>query len=170
MFLFPTKTIIEETHISVASVADVVPYIPGTIGDQSNKVVNRLFSSSLEEHDIFGRKTSIISRFAGVMLAIKAGPNLIRHLAQATRHDGNPTMDGWMFEMWFFASLCHGGVKCAKKFFELGQNPMSELWISIFFLLCPQITEFGLSQASGVRVDLTPSLLIKEKDWLNSFN
>ena len=60
---------------------------------------------------MFYRKTSIISRFAGVMLAIKAGPDLICQLAKATRLDGNPSMDGWMFEMWFFASLCHGGVK-----------------------------------------------------------
>ena len=45
------------------------------------------------------------------MLAIKAGPDLIRCLAEATQHDGNPSMDGWMLEMWFFASLRHGGVK-----------------------------------------------------------
>ena len=81
------------------------------MGAQSNNVVNRLFSLSLAEHGMFSRKTSIISRFAGVMLAIKAGPDLIRRLAEATRHDGNPSMDGWMLEMWFFASLCHGGVK-----------------------------------------------------------
>ena len=55
--------------------------------------------------------TLIVSRFAGVQLAIKAGPDLIRRLAEATRHDGNPSMDGWMLEMWFFASLRHGGVQ-----------------------------------------------------------
>ncbi|EGF80872.1 hypothetical protein BATDEDRAFT_24341 [Batrachochytrium dendrobatidis JAM81] len=50
-------------------------------------------------------------QFAGVMLAIKKGPDLIRKLAKATRHDGNPSMDGWMLEMWFFASLYYDGVK-----------------------------------------------------------
>ena len=68
------------------------------------------FSRALAEHDMFSRKTSIISRFAGVMLAIKEGPDLVRRLAKATKHDGNPSMDGWMLEMWFFASLRHGGV------------------------------------------------------------
>jgi hypothetical protein len=110
MFFFTTIAVILQTNESVASVDDIFKYLNGTVGDQSNNVVNRLFSSSLAERDMFSRKTSIISRFAGVMLAIKAGPALIRHLAEATKHDGNPSMDGWMLEMWFFASLRHGGV------------------------------------------------------------
>jgi hypothetical protein len=115
MFLFPTKTIIEQTDKSVAAVDDIMPYIKCTVGEQSNNVVNRLFSLSLSEHDMFPRKTSLISRFVGVMLAIKAGPELIINLAKATQHNGNPSMDGWMLEMWFFASLRHGGVKLFDK-------------------------------------------------------
>jgi DNA polymerase III delta prime subunit len=111
MFLFPTKTIVEQTNESVASVDDIITYINGTIGDMSNHVINRLLSSSFFPHDIFHRKVSIVSRFAAVMLAIKAGPDLIRRLAEATRLDKNPSMDGWMLEMWFLASLRHGGVK-----------------------------------------------------------
>ncbi|OAJ44884.1 hypothetical protein BDEG_28068 [Batrachochytrium dendrobatidis JEL423] len=68
-------------------VNDIFPYVKGTIGDQSNNVVDRLFSSSLK------------------------GPDLIRKLANATRHDGNPSMNGWILEMWFFASLHYDGVK-----------------------------------------------------------
>ena len=111
MFLFATQAVIEQTDESVASVDDIFPYIKGTVGDRSNNVVNRLFSSSFAEDDMFHRKNSIVSRFAGVMLAIKAGPDLIRRLAEATKLDGNPSMDGWMLEMWFFACLRHGGVK-----------------------------------------------------------
>ena len=111
MFLLTTKAVIEQTDESVASVKDIFPYIKGTIGDQSNNVVNRLFSSSFAKDDISPRKNSIVSRFAAVLLAITAGPDLIRRLAKATKHDSNPSMDGWMFEMWFFASLRHGGVK-----------------------------------------------------------
>jgi DNA polymerase III delta prime subunit len=115
MFLFDLKAVIEQTDESVSKVTDVMPYIKGTVGDLSNNVVNRLFSSSLAQHGLFRRKTSIVSRFAGIMLAIKVGPELIRHLAEATRHDGNPAMDGWMLEMWFFASLRHGGVNLLNK-------------------------------------------------------
>jgi DNA polymerase III delta prime subunit len=115
MFLFATKAVIEQTDESVSKVTDIIPYIKGTIGDLSNNVINRLFSSSLAQHGLFRRKTSVVSRFAGIMLAIKVGPDLIRHLAEVTRHDGNPSMDGWMLEMWFFASLRHGGVKLLNK-------------------------------------------------------
>ncbi|KAJ8331122.1 hypothetical protein O5D80_000693 [Batrachochytrium dendrobatidis] len=111
MFLFATKDVIQQTYGSITFVNDIFPYVKGTIGDQSNNVVDRLFSSSLVENDVFPRKTSIVSQFAGVMLAIKKGPDLIRKLAKATRHDGNPSMDGWMLEMWFFASLHYDGVK-----------------------------------------------------------
>lgn len=111
MFLFAIKAVIELTFDSIFEVGDIMPYIKGTMGDPSNNVVNRLFSSSPDELGLPYRKTSIVSRFAGVELAIKMGPELIRHLAQATRHDFNPSMDGWMLEMWFFASLRHGGVK-----------------------------------------------------------
>jgi hypothetical protein len=110
MFLFKTQAVIDRTYVSVASVPDIFQYIDGTVGDQSDNVVNRLFSSSNSDNDMFPRKTSIVSRYAGVRLAMKAGPDLIRRLAEATRHDGNPSMDGWMLEMWFFASLRCGGV------------------------------------------------------------
>ena len=111
MFLFGTQAVIQQTNESVDFVDDIFRYLKGTVGDQSNDVVNRLFSLSLAEDDMFPRKTSIISRFAGVMLAIKSGPDLIRRLAEATHHDRNPSMDGWILEMWFFASLRDGGVK-----------------------------------------------------------
>lgn len=128
MFHFPTKTIVEQTNQSVASVDDIISYIKGTIGDMSNNVVNRLLSTSFFPHDIFYRKSSIVSRFAGVMLAIKVGPDLIRRLAQATRHEGNPSMDGWMLEMWFLASIRHGGVRlldCRDR--EVGSWPQAEV-------------------------------------------
>jgi adenylate kinase family enzyme len=111
MFHSATEIVIEKTEESVDSVDDIIAYIEGTRKYRSDNVVNRLFSLSFAQHDMFPKKTSITSRFAAVMLAIKEGPDLVRLLAKATYHDGNPTMDGWMLEMWFFASLCHGGVK-----------------------------------------------------------
>lgn len=43
------------------------------------------------------------------------GPDLIRRLAEATRLDGNPEIDGWLLEMWFFACLRTGGVRLFSK-------------------------------------------------------
>jgi hypothetical protein len=48
-------------------------------------------------------------------LAIKSGPDLIRILAEATNFDRNPSMDGWIFEMWFFSRLRHRGVDLFDK-------------------------------------------------------
>jgi hypothetical protein len=114
MFHLPTKAVIGKTDESVSAVTDILPYIYGNIGDRSVNVVNRLLSSSITKYvgmSARARKTSIISQFAAVMLAIQAGPELIRRLAEATHQHGNPSMDYWMFEMWFFASLCNGGVE-----------------------------------------------------------
>jgi hypothetical protein len=108
MFLYRTEAIIEQTGESVASVDNIVFYLQDSIGEPSNNAVNCLFSIGVTQNGMFQeRKTSIISPFAGVMLAIKAGPDLIPHVA---RYAQNPIMDGWILEMRFFAGLCHGGV------------------------------------------------------------
>ncbi|KAJ8328654.1 hypothetical protein O5D80_002643 [Batrachochytrium dendrobatidis] len=52
MFLFATKDVIQQTYGLVTFVNDIFPYVKGTIGDQSNNVVDRLFSSSLVENDV----------------------------------------------------------------------------------------------------------------------
>lgn len=49
------------------------------------------------------------------MLAFKAGPGLIRQLAGVTRQHRNPSMDGWMFEMWFFACIRKCGLRLIDK-------------------------------------------------------
>ena len=111
MFHLATQDVIEKTYESVASAENIFAYINGTIGEKSNNVVNRLFSYSPDPHNKFCPKVSIVSQFAGVRLAIKVGPDLIRNLANATNHDGNPSLFGWLFEMWFFANLRQNGVK-----------------------------------------------------------
>jgi hypothetical protein len=115
MFLFPTMTVMKQTDISLGSVSDILLYIKGQVGDQSNNVINRLFSLNQVKHCSYRRKVSIVSRYASCMLAIMAGPELIRNLAEAANFDGNPSMDGWMFEMWFFSSLRHSGVDLFDK-------------------------------------------------------
>ncbi|KAK5667203.1 hypothetical protein QVD99_006410 [Batrachochytrium dendrobatidis] len=107
-----------------------------------------------------------------ISFAIKAGPDLIRKLVKATRHDGNPSMDGWMLEMWFFASLYYDGV----KLFDENDNEVqtwpasnSKLWISMLFLLYQKIMVFGSSQTNGTKEDLMLFSWIKEKGWLDSF-
>jgi hypothetical protein len=83
------------------------------VGDRSNGVINRLFGCFINLENI--RRTSIISQFAASQLAIKEGPNLIQNLVEVLHRDLNPAMDGWLLEMWFFASIRSGGVKLRLK-------------------------------------------------------
>ena len=55
-------------------------------------------------------RAAIVSRFAATQFAIKSGPDAIINLANVLHHDNNPSMTGWLFEMWFFASLRNGGI------------------------------------------------------------
>jgi hypothetical protein len=108
MFDFKTNEVVDKLDQSVRSVQDVLPYIQGTIGDQSNFVVNRLFNIFVENSKW---KQSIVSEYAANQLAMKVGPILVANLVKALKKSSNPAMDGWFLEMWVFASLCEEGVK-----------------------------------------------------------
>jgi DNA polymerase III delta prime subunit len=112
MFLFKTATVTEYLDDSVAAVSDIMPYIKGVIGDISNAVINRLFSNYRKPGGISrkARTTCIVSEWAASQLAMIGGPDLVKNLAVVARNQHNPAMDGWMFEMWFFALLGNCGV------------------------------------------------------------
>ena len=123
MFQSPTKTVIDQTNISVANIHDIIPYIGDNIGDQSNHVINRLVGATPSLYAALHRYTVIISQFAAAMLAMRVGPDLIRRLHQVTRGDGNPAMDGWIFEMWFLACLRKVGVELYDR-----NNKLVKTW------------------------------------------
>ncbi|KAJ1569032.1 hypothetical protein HK096_004456, partial [Nowakowskiella sp. JEL0078] len=108
MFQFNTASVISFLNDSVSAVHDVLSYLKATMGDRSDNVINRLFSCYMNNDR---KQNAIISKFAATLLAVKEGPELIVNLARATHQDGNPSMDGWLLELWFFASLRNGGVK-----------------------------------------------------------
>lgn len=109
MFDNSTAEVIEDLRDAIGTVDDIMPYLQCTIGDRSHGVVNRLFTYN---EDATGKPLSgIISQFAATSLAAKVGPSLIKSLSHALRGNLNPAMEGWLLEMWFFASLQHSGVK-----------------------------------------------------------
>jgi hypothetical protein len=110
MFLFKTQAVIDHIHVSVGFVDDIFVYILTSVADQSNSIVNRLFSICFAQYSFPEQKTSVVSRFAGVRLAIKAGSHLVCQFDKITKFDGIHSLDDWILEMWFFARLCHGGV------------------------------------------------------------
>jgi hypothetical protein len=108
MFSYSTSEVIVQLQNSVRGASNIVDYILGRVGDQSNQVVNRLFSRYLNEFSV--PKTTIVSRYASVLLAEAVGPDLVRHISDAIRGEMNPSMEDWIFEMLFFAKLRRGGV------------------------------------------------------------
>jgi hypothetical protein len=77
MFDIPTKTVIQwmDDYISCS---DIMKCIKGGNGNKYDPG-NNLFNSNPHS---YGRKTSIVSRFAGVILAFIVGPELIRRFSQ----------------------------------------------------------------------------------------
>ncbi len=108
MFSYTTSEIIEQLHDAVQRASNIVDHILGRVGDQADQGVNRLFIRYLNE--ISEPKTAIVSRYASILLAEAIGPDLVRHIYDSIRGEMNPAMDGWIFEMFFFAKLKMGGV------------------------------------------------------------
>jgi hypothetical protein len=115
MFRYTTKQVISYLQASVEEIRNIVGYNNATIGARSNGVINRFFGLHLTGYVQKTAKSFVISEFAGFLAALKMGPELVKNLSRCIGHDSNPAMNGWMLEMWFFASLRKGGVKFWKK-------------------------------------------------------
>jgi hypothetical protein len=108
MFQLSTSKVVEFLNESVEAVYDVAPYLQGWIGDVSNQIFNRLFT--IYPRHGRGKEKSIVSRYAAFQLALKVGPELVLKLSGVIRHINNPSMTGWLYEMFFFSRLRKGGV------------------------------------------------------------
>jgi hypothetical protein len=101
MFAYKTHEVLEILEDSIESVDDILPYIKNTVGARSD-IINRLFGIFKEKYKT---KTFIISQYAANEIALKSGTQMVESLYYALKNEGNPAMEGWMFEMWFFASI-----------------------------------------------------------------
>jgi len=107
MFSRNTEQVIEIIKDSVSRVGgDIVEYIKGTMGEQS-EIINHLLNIFYVngEYKIF-----LLSKYVGSRIANKLGPKVIENFYDAIKRYTNPSMDGWVLEMWFFASLVHNGI------------------------------------------------------------
>ncbi|KAG1686496.1 hypothetical protein DVH05_006510 [Phytophthora capsici] len=106
------------------SVNDINPYLDGSIGECASQTINRLlawYPANASEES----QSTIVSLYVARLISKKVGPRKLQSLAIILAK--NPAMDGHLFEMWFFASLVHGGLHCSindKK----GNVIDSELW------------------------------------------
>ena len=117
MFQYSTSTVIECLEDSVFKIGNVEEYIKALIGPRSENVLNRFFGLYANKRN--KKNFSIISQFAAVLISIKIGPELIKHHLKIINDDANPSLSGWLLEIWFFASLRSGGV----QLFQTEINP-----------------------------------------------
>ncbi|KAJ3338158.1 hypothetical protein HDU83_008293, partial [Entophlyctis luteolus] len=109
MFQFNTDRVRQLIGVSISATSNFMAYLLNTTGDRSNDVINRLFSCYIDPTTGL-KDTLIISQYAAIQLAMNEGPELVKKIAIAVEEYSNPSMDGWLLEMWFFASLRKGGV------------------------------------------------------------
>jgi hypothetical protein len=69
---------------------------------------------------VFSRKNiktrrSIISQYAANEIALKSGTQMVESLYKALKNEGNYEIEGWIFEMWFFASIKKETLKIHDK-------------------------------------------------------
>ena len=87
---------------------------------------------------------SIVSQFAASLIAMKQGPGFLENLAKVWDNERNPSMQGYLFEMWFFASLSKGGIKYYSKKNDALEWPQSH--VQIF----DELADFSLLRQNGV--------------------
>ena len=106
MFDRKTSKVIARIREYVAECHDLFPYLCGTGGERSNIAVNHLLSTY---RDPSGCEICIpLSAFATTLIAAKMGSSLVLRLRAVLKRSINPSVDGYLFEMWFFAKLKDG--------------------------------------------------------------
>ena len=97
--------IIDILNRCVNSATDLQSYLESYVGDCSSEVINRLFSR-YDRHEY-----APISDFAVGIIAAKRGPKLVNTMIDTFKARRNPSLHGAMLELWFSASLQHGGLE-----------------------------------------------------------
>lgn len=82
LFFYETEKVIKEIRRAVCKVDSAPPYIAQCVG-----------------------RGSILSQFASLELAMKGGLGAITAIRQGLKAHGNKAIDGWIFELIFFARL-----------------------------------------------------------------
>jgi hypothetical protein len=114
MFNFSTNDVIVKLYEAIDASSDIEQYLNNSIGINAANVVNRLFGCYYDSNS--PKKTSfIISQFAACQIGIKLGPEKFAALVSNLKLHLNPAMNGWLFEMCFFASISVKDVECKDE-------------------------------------------------------
>ena len=105
MFAYKTEPVIDDLQTGIESCVDILPYVTGTVGDQSVLAVNRLISNFVDRKNRNSVVRFIVSSFVASELSVRQGPEMVTSIARTLRTGMNPALEGILFEMWFFALI-----------------------------------------------------------------
>ena len=102
MFCMNSDQVISDIDNAIQMAEDMISYLRGSVGKLAPQCINVLSSFPVPVNAF-----SISSEYADTQRAIKQGPDFVRN--PMVLYKANPSLCGWLLEMWFFAKLQHNG-------------------------------------------------------------
>ncbi|CAM6089613.1 unnamed protein product [Calypogeia fissa] len=104
MFDYKTAKVMQILQSALSAVGDLMACVKNFHGKRSEDDINMEF---IFAYDVKCRMrlASFISKYAATLVAKRKGPEIIKGLTGVLSEYLNPSMRGWLVEMWFFASL-----------------------------------------------------------------
>ncbi|KAG7388070.1 hypothetical protein PHYPSEUDO_013189 [Phytophthora pseudosyringae] len=124
MFECSVEEAVVELNKAIEATDNIEEYVKGTRGIFSSGAVNRLFSWYRGEGNA---ESSLLSKHVARKLAQMLGPSFVQKISASLSM--NPSLDGHLLELWFFAKLTHGGVEC-YNIDQDGATFLQEKWES----------------------------------------
>ena len=108
MFRMKTADVINFVERGLNEITDKTQYLTSMIGDRTTETRNRILGSFLNNKG--ERYSFLLSEYAAVLVGISAGPPGVRAIHLAIKAYANRAIEGWLFEMLFFANLSSGNL------------------------------------------------------------
>jgi hypothetical protein len=128
MFFFNTELAIQDARKYMAAPSNLDNLASGFIGERSNDAVNHLITQ-------VDQKNILVSQFVARELSKKTTPEFLRRATVYAMTAGNPSFDGWIFQMDFLHRLQHAISK--KEKLELTLGTKKQYWDTV-----PPLVEF----------------------------
>ena len=109
MFCWSTEDIKKFIQDGLSASNHVLDYTRVSLPDRYDHAINRILGSY---RSMTGTRFAfVVSQYAAIQLALRAGPEGVRTIKAHLAFYNNPCISGWLFEMLFFSKLAHQGLQ-----------------------------------------------------------
>jgi hypothetical protein len=119
-------------ELAIEAVSDIETCSKLLAGDAASSTVNRLIAIYPRISESDKDKSCLTSGYVMRTMATKLGPDLLKNFAALT--GVNPSMDGFIFEAWFFAELTVNGIRwvCVDNEVESRRQQWGPSGVTVF--------------------------------------